>query len=60
MTFRVAARPRIAIPVPSAAYARTAFDDLGVEPQFVAQAVQLVHAGKARANNNGINALDSC
>jgi len=55
----IATRPGVAVPVPGAAHGFTFFINSHLQPQFVAQRLQHVHAGKACTDHDSVKVL-SC
>ena len=51
MAFGVAARPRVAVPVPGAAEVAARLEHLGAQPQAIAQAMELVEPRESRADD---------
>src|SRR5258706_15150613 len=56
MAFRIAARTRVAVPVPGASDSRACLQQLDRKTQPIAQAKQLIKAGKPGANDHRIEA----
>ena len=54
ITFGIATRTGIAVPVPRAADARALLQDADFQAQLVAQFVQLIKAGKASPDDDGV------
>jgi hypothetical protein len=54
MALTVATRARIAVPIPGSTDAIGSFEDGGIESKPIAQAVELVHAREAGADDDGV------